>query len=92
VELLCELAARLAAADHQHLPGRQRGRISVAVGIDLKDAGRQRPRRRRPVWALKGAGRQHDALGEQHAVSGAYRKPSLIDGIERGHLDALAHG
>ena len=58
VQLLGDLAARLAAADDQHRPGGQLARIAVVLDVDLEQVRRERRRAGRPVRALVGAGAQ----------------------------------
>src|SRR5207302_6087081 len=59
VEVLRQLAARLAAADDQDASRRQGPRVAVAVGIEDREAGGQVGGARWPVRALVSAGREH---------------------------------
>jgi hypothetical protein len=73
VQLLGDLAAGLAAADHQHAAGREGLGIPESFHVDLEQVGRQRAGPCRPVRTLVGA------CGEDHAIGAkpARRGPQL---------------
>ena len=75
-QLLGDLAARLAAADHQHRPGRQGRRVAVGVGDDLRDVGRQVRRAGRDERPLEGTGGDHDLGRRVCRPSVRTRKPA----------------
>jgi hypothetical protein len=95
VQLLCDLAARLAAPDDEHMTRRQLPRAPVVLDVDLEQAGRQRRRPRRTVRALVGAGAEHDrprgdraARGVQvEAAAGAWPDPSDLDPFPHRGVD-----
>src|SRR5579859_1158990 len=60
VELLRQLAARLAAADDQHWPGRQRLGIAVLLRQQLRNGRGNTRRPRRQMGSLVAAGCDHD--------------------------------
>ena len=90
-QLLRELAARLTAADHEHGPGWEAGRVDVVVGVEPGDAVREDVRERCHVRPLIGAAAEHDSAGEH--VAGRRLEPVAAAGFRRegAHVDALVH-
>jgi hypothetical protein len=92
VELLRDLAPRLAASDHQHRAGRKPRGVPVVLHVDLKQVHGQRGGSRRPVRSLIRTDTEDHRL-RAHLTSGRLQAEApVLTGLERRDLDALAHG
>ena len=89
-ELLRDLTPGLAAAHNEHGPIRERLRGSVALDVDLEDAGRERRGLRRPVWPLVRAGRQHNGARIDRP-GGRLEAKAVAAGLQRADVHALLH-
>src|SRR6188768_2055466 len=86
-EFLRDLTAGLAAAHNEHAAIRQRLRGSVALDVDLEDAGRERRGLRRPVRPLVRAGREHNGA-RIHRPGGRLEAKAVVAGLQRADVDA----
>src|SRR5713101_8483801 len=62
VQLLRDLASRLATADHQYGAGRQLRRVAVVLDVDLQEVGGKRGRSGRSMRVLIRPGAQNHRL------------------------------
>jgi hypothetical protein len=65
VELLGDLAARIAGADDEDGAWGERFGMAIAPGMDLVDVGGHPGGDRRHPWGLVRASGHHDALGDE---------------------------
>ena len=91
VQFLGDLAARLAAADHQHVPLGKSRRVRVARDVEHGDVDGERGKPLRPVGPLERAARRGEHAGADRPVRGVELEP-VVDRAHAGHLDAGAHG
>ena len=91
VQLLSELAARLAAAYDEHPSGRQRLLVSVVVDVDLRQVVWERLGGGGPMLTLKGAGREDDCVRSYFAGGRVQHEPSIWQRIDRRDVDLLLH-
>ena len=98
MQLLRELAAGLPAADHEHRPRREAGRLAVLLRVEPGDAVREDVRERRAVRPLVRAAAEHDPAGEKVArrrlepvaPAGRRREGANLDALVDGHVDGVA--
>jgi hypothetical protein len=70
VQVLRDLDARLAGADHQHVPGGQILGATVGGRVQLREPRRQRLGQRRRPGNVVAAGRDNDLVGHEVATAG----------------------
>jgi hypothetical protein len=90
VQFLRDLAAGLAAPDHEHFAGRQRTGASVLGEFDLHQIGRQGIGAGGPVGPLIRAGANDHGRGEDVAARRPQEVPALRRRLQGGHVDPLA--
>ena len=91
VKLLGDLAAGLAASDHQNPARRQLPRVPVVRHVDLEQVGRERGRARRAVGPLVRAGAQDHGGGDDVSGRGGESEVPVRLRPDGADLDALAH-
>ena len=87
VQLLRDLAAGLAAPDHEHLARRQRGLVRVAGGVELDDAVRRRAGR--SMGPLVRTRADDDRPRPERTVGGLQREADAVRRLERRDGDAF---
>jgi hypothetical protein len=92
VELLGDLAAGLAAADHEHRTVRELGRALVVPRVELEEVAGEGRGAGGAVGALVGAGAEHDGAGGEASGRGLEHEAFVLDRLQRLDVDALAHG
>ena len=91
MDLLRQLAARLAAADDENLARRQRRGVRITFGVDDLKRGPQRLGPERPVGPLVSAGGEHHRAGLEVAAGGPQRKaPAALERNQGVDLDTRA--
>src|SRR2546426_9155071 len=92
MQLFGDLAARLPAAEDQHLAMRQRLRIAVVLRIDDVNSRRQCRDGRRSMRLLVRAGGENDSARAHLAVVGVKQERAISSDLESRDVDAFAHG
>jgi hypothetical protein len=92
VQLLGDLASRLAASNDEHRSRRKRLFVAVVVDVDLEQLRWKRVRSSEPVGALKSPGCEHHRLGAELTAGGMEDKPALRTRLDRTDVHVLSHG
>ena len=92
VQLLSNLAARLAAADHQHSPRRKCRGIAVILGVDPQHPGRERGGTIGAVRALVGARAHDNRVGLHVACCRAEQEATRRSRFQSVDADSLVDG